>query len=141
MKIGELATRTGQTTETIRFYEKIGLLSPAQRLENNYREYASMHVKELDFIRRCRTLGISIEEIRLLLVSVNEPSAASANEAHRLIHGHLEMVKEQIRELTLLRQSLTELAAVCHGGHHEGEHCGLVDALSGEAPELEAAKN
>ena len=45
MKIGELAARTGQTTETIRFYEKIGLLSPAQRLENNYREYASIHVK------------------------------------------------------------------------------------------------
>lgn len=134
MKIGELATKTGQTTETIRYYEKIGLLSPAVRLENNYREYCTTHVKELDFIRRCRTLGIGLEEIRLLLVSVNAPSAESANEAHRLIRGHLEMVKQKIRELNLLRKSLTELADICHGGHHDGEHCGLVDALNGEDP-------
>lgn len=132
MKIGELAARTGQTTETIRYYEKIGLLLPAERLDNNYRVYSHTHVKQLDFIRRCRTLGISIDEIRCLMDNVNRPSATVANETHRLIHGHLEMVEHQIAELEELRQSLLRLDALCQGGHHEGESCGLVNALSGE---------
>ncbi len=132
MKIGELARLTGQTAETIRYYERIGLISAASRLSNNYREYTGAHVKELDFIRRCRTLGIGLEEIRLLLVSVTEPSAATANEAHRLISSHLERVREQIRELTILRKNLMDLAALCHGAHHDGEHCQLIDALSGD---------
>lgn len=132
MKISELARMTGQSTETIRYYERIGLLPAAERLANNYRIYGDVHVRQLDFIRRCRTLGLGLEEIRMLMVNLYEPTATSANEAHRMIHGHLDTVKRQIAELNKLRESLMQLDAVCRGGHQEGERCELVDVLNGD---------
>ncbi len=129
MKPGELAKHTGVTAETIRYYEKIGLLTPPVRLANNFREYGEMHIRQLEFIRRCRALGLGLEDIRLLLASVNDPSAECANEAHRLIQSHLVTVEEQIHELTQLRKSLNEPSHICRGGHARGEFCPLLDAL------------
>ena len=67
MRIRELAERTGTTPETIRYYERIGLLPKAVRETNNYRRYGAEHVSRLDFIRHCRNLDIGLEEIRALL--------------------------------------------------------------------------
>lgn len=130
MRIGELAKRTGQTTETIRFYERIGLLPPAARQANNYRVYGQTHAVRLDFIRRCRGLDISLEEIGMLLESIEQTSPDKADSAHALIHRHLEGVDRQIRELRELRTSLVRLAASCTGEHKDGQPCALLEMLA-----------
>ena len=83
MRISELARITGNTPETIRYYERIGLLPPAVReLKNNYRQYGEAHEARLDFIRRCRSLDIGLEEIRTLLGALDAPDPESAACAH-----------------------------------------------------------
>lgn len=129
MRIGELANKTGHSVETIRYYEKVGLLPAPQRLSNNYRVYGELHVMRLDFIRRCRTLNIGLDEIRLLLESIAEGSEKGANRAHLLIHQHLETVERQMRELRHLKKSLSELASACCGRHDEKHPCGLLEKL------------
>lgn len=130
MRIGELAALTGHTSETIRYYEKLGLLPEATRLSNNYRVYREVHVKRLTFIRHCRTLDISLDEIRLLLTSIEDENPESANRAHALIHRHLEAVEARMAELEHLRHQLHVLASACGGHHHEeGETCGLLQKL------------
>lgn len=130
MRIGELAALTGHTSETIRYYEKLGLLPAADRLANNYRVYREVHVRRLTFIRHCRTLDISLDEIRLLLTSIDDENPEGANRAHSLIHQHLEAVEARMAELEHLRHQLCELAGVCGGHHHEeGETCGLLQKL------------
>lgn len=129
MKIGELAAQTQHTTETIRYYEKIGLLTPARRLENNYRTYGEAHVSRLVFIRHCRTLNLGLDEIRLLLESIDDERPEAADRAHAMIHHHLEAVEMRMRELMHLREQLRGLAGAC-GGHHDGhEPCGLLMKL------------
>ena len=129
MRIGELASKTGHSVETIRYYEKVGLLPLAQRLSNNYRVYGEVHVMRLDFIRRCRTLDISLEEIRLLLESIEEGSDLGADRAHLLIHQHLETVERRMLELRQLKRSLSELASLCCGRHDDMHPCGLLEKL------------
>ena len=131
MRIDELARLTGHTAETIRYYEKSGLLPPPERLPNNYRTYGEAHVMRLEFIRRCRTLDIGLDEIRLLLESIAEGSPAGADRAHLMIHRHLEAVEARMRELELLRASLTDLSASCAGRHVAGCPCGLLEKLRG----------
>ena len=86
MKIGELARRTLHTAETIRYYERMGLLPAPRRFANNYRDYGEVHVGRLEFIRHCRTLDISLDEIRSLLESIEDGSPEGADRAHVMIH-------------------------------------------------------
>ena len=90
MKIGELARRTLHTAETIRYYERMGLLPAPRRFANNYRDYGEVHVGRLEFIRHCRTLDISLDEIRSLLESIEDGSPEGADRAHVMIHRHLD---------------------------------------------------
>ena len=79
MRIRELAELTGNTPETIRYYEKQGLLPEPRRESNNYRQYGQIHVNRLDFIRHCRNLDIGLSEIRELLGALDEGSREGAN--------------------------------------------------------------
>ena len=85
MRIRDLSQLTGNTPETIRYYEKIGLLPPPVREANNYRQYGAIHVNRLDFIRHCRNLDIGLSEIRALLGALDSgsPADSSAPEAGR----------------------------------------------------------
>ena len=130
MKIGELARRTQHTAETIRYYEKVGLLPEPRRFANNYRDYGEVHVGRLEFIRHCRTLDISLEEIRTLLESIGDGSPEGADRAHAMIHKHLEAVEARMSELRHLQAQLCELAGACCGHHEAGEPCGLLERLS-----------
>ena len=136
MRIGELAIRTGHSAETIRYYEKVGLLPSPERLTNNYRVYGETHLVRLDFIRRCRTLDISLDEIRALLASMADGSAEGADRAHQMIHRHLAAVEAQMRELRHLKKSLLELEGACCGEHDAHHPCGLLAKLS--EPNLQA---
>lgn len=108
MKIGELAKIAHCTTETIRFYEKEGLLPEADRTEANYRSYAARHVERLRFIRNCRALDMTHDDIRALLRLTDAPTD-SGGAIHALIDEHIAHVDTRIDELKQLKTQLTVL--------------------------------
>lgn len=105
MKIGELARRTDCTVETIRYYEREGLLPEPQRSEGNYRQYGERHVEQLVFIRNCRLLDMTHNEIRELLQLRRRPEA-SCGDVNGLIEAHIELVGERIAALNQLQHVL-----------------------------------
>ncbi len=113
MKIGELAKLTGCSVETIRYYEHEGLLPEAPRSpDNNYRYYNQMHTEVLTFIRHCRALDMTHEEIRALL-KARANTNANCEAINTLVNQHLIHVRERIIELQLLEEQLSELKNSC----------------------------
>ncbi|MDZ7812367.1 MAG: MerR family transcriptional regulator [Ideonella sp.] len=127
MKISDLARATDTPTETIRFYEREGLLPAAARADNNYRRYTEAHLQRLQLIRRSRALGLSLDEVRGLLAVMDEPEA-SCGRVSALIEAHLGHVAERLRELQALQQQLQALQAACqHSG--PAQACGILHEL------------
>jgi len=112
VKIGQLAKMTGCQPETIRFYEQKGLLQSPTRLDNNYRVYGSAHVERLHFIRRCRALGISLDEIGALLGFRDRPDEPCVG-VNNLLDRHIGEIERQVTELQALQAELTRLRARC----------------------------
>src|SRR5699024_12540146 len=108
MKIGELAVHTGVSTDTIRYYEKIGLLPTAARDINNYRQYGSEHVKDLRFIKNCRQVDMTQEEILRLLALATKPSEP-CHEINALLDEHIVHVQERIAELEQVESNLARI--------------------------------
>ena len=133
MKIGEISTATGCPIETIRYYEKEGLLPTAARSDGNYRIYSKTHQERLIFIRRCRSLDMSLEEIRSLL-QLQESSVENCKGIDRVIEQHLTHVSARIRELQRLKKQLAELLAQC-SAPGKLENCGVLKGLSSSTPE------
>ena len=131
MRIGELSRETGVPVETIRYYEKEGLLEPPMRLQNNYRSYGDRHLARLRFIAHCRKLDMSLEVIREIL-NYDSSKPEEAGHIHELLHRQIEAVDARIRALTELQTKLYELEHSCHG-HTQGHQCGIIQELS--APE------
>jgi DNA-binding transcriptional MerR regulator len=125
--IGQLGAATGTKVETIRYYERIGLLSAPPRTAGNYRSYASAHRDRLAFIRRTRELGFSIAEVRELL-GLAESRENSCVDVDRLVARHLTIVEEKIVSLKRLRGELRETLAACKGGRIA--ECRVIKALS-----------
>lgn len=128
MKIGELARITSCTPETIRFYEKEGLLSPPLRQDNNYRCYKSEHVEQLRFIRNCRSLDMAHEEIHALLLLMNRP-LSDCTPVNHLLDQHIEHVDVRLQELEVLRTQLLKLRQQCACAQPI-EDCGIIQGLS-----------
>lgn len=128
MKIGELAKQAGCPVETIRYYEKEGLLSPSCRTESNYRTYSDLHLERLLFIRNCRSLDMSHEEIRLLLAWRDNP-AQHCGEVNDLVDEHIRHVSTRIQALLTLEAQLKALRQRCTPGP-EQDHCKILDGLS-----------
>lgn len=126
MKIGELSRATGTNIETIRYYERIGLLPAPHRTAANYRSYGEPHRARLTFVRHSRDLGFTIEEIRSLLDLSDDP-ARECREADRIASRHLEQVKDKITQLTRLRDELTRIVGRCRGG--VAADCRVIEAL------------
>lgn len=127
MKIGELSRATGTNIETIRYYERIGLLPAPDRTAANYRSYGDAHRSRLSFVRHSRDLGFTIEEIRSLLDLSDDPTR-ECDEADRIATRHLEQVQEKIAQLTLLRDELARIIGRCRGGI--AADCRVIEALS-----------
>jgi Cd(II)/Pb(II)-responsive transcriptional regulator len=127
MKIGELARRTDCSVETIRYYEREGLLPLPIRSASNYRQYTERHQERLTFIRHCRSLDMTQEEIRSLLHFKDhpEPDCCQVNE---LIDAHIHHVEVRIRELTDLQRQLAELRQQCVGAV-SSDACGIIREL------------
>lgn len=128
MKIGELAQQSRCSTETIRYYEKIGLLHAPNRGLNNYRRYSAAHAERLRFIRNCRSLDMTHDEIRELLNYMDSPDENCAP-INNLVKEHLNHVTTRITELQYLEQQLHELHQHCL---HQGNvrHCGILETLN-----------
>lgn len=126
MKIGELSRATGTNIETIRYYERIGLLPAPDRTAANYRSYGNPHRARLSFVRHSRDLGFTIEEIRSLLDLSDHPER-DCGEADRIASLHLAQVEEKIAQLALLRDELTRIVGRCRGG--VAADCRVIEAL------------
>jgi MerR family mercuric resistance operon transcriptional regulator len=125
--IGELSRRTGCNIETIRYYERIGLLPAAMRAASRYRLYADHDVRRLVFVRRARELGFTLNQVRPLLALAGSGQAACA-EVRDLAASHLGDVRAKIADLQALELVLTEAVRRCDTGEQPG--CPLIDALS-----------
>ena len=112
MKIGELALAAQTQVETIRYYEREGLLPQAPRSEGNYRIYRAEHVERLAFVRHCRSLDMTLDEIRVLLRFKDEPQA-ECGEVNALLDEHIGHVANRIRELRQLEKQLKALRKQC----------------------------
>jgi Cd(II)/Pb(II)-responsive transcriptional regulator len=128
MKIGELAKATGAQVETIRYYERKGLLPETTRTEGNYRIYGEAHAERLSFIRHCRSLDMTLDEIRILLRFKDAPTE-NCSDVNALLDEHIGHVAARIRELRMLERQLQVLRELCHEAR-DAAHCGILNELA-----------
>lgn len=128
MKIGELAAAANCSAETIRFYEKERLLPAPRRGENNYRRYDKSHVERLRFIRNCRTLDMTHDEIRSLLAFMDQPHR-NCGPVNALLDEHIVHVDVRLAELQRLRTQLLGLRKQCANAQAIGD-CGIIQGLA-----------
>ena len=126
MKIGELAKLTDAQVETIRYYEREGLLPAPARSDGNYRLYTQTHVERLTFIRNCRSLDMTLEEIRSLL-NLRDSPQDQCQSVNALIDEHIQHVNDRIASLQALQIQLLDLRQRCSDG--APDHCGILDRL------------
>lgn len=130
LSIGDLARHTGCRVETIRYYERIGLLPAPPRTAGGQRAYAPSHLKRLTFVCRGRALGMTLEEIRALLGLVESGDYRCA-QVHAVALRHLDDVRRKIAELQRLERTFEALARRCE--QDETPTCPIVDILFDEA--------
>lgn len=133
MRIGELATAARTQSETIRYYERQGLLPEAARTEANYRSYDESHIQRLAFIRHCRSLDMTLGGIRTLLHFKDAPTENCA-EVNGLLDEHIGHVATRVRELKALEKQLKALREQCVSDHLAAD-CGILDGLKRGAQE------
>lgn len=135
MQIGELARVSGVHLETIRYYEREGVLPRPARLANGRRVYSSADARRLGFIRHARELGFDLTQVRALLALQEEPEA-SCTEASRMAQTQLDFVESRIARLMVLREELRRMIAECRDG--AVAECRVIEALTEPAPVLPA---
>jgi Zn(II)-responsive transcriptional regulator len=126
--IGQLAKRAGVAIDTVRYYERNAMLTPAGRLESGYRRYGETELKRLRFIRRAKVLGFTLADIRELLSLSEERNVAKVKLAAEV---KLADVEQRLAELERIRNGLRSLVAACPG-HGRAEACPILNALNEE---------
>ena len=127
MQIGQLARQAGVAIDTVRYYERQGLLPPPQRRASGYRQYGEQDISRLRFIRRAKDLGFSLQEIQDLL-RLNGNRSADRAEVRALAQQRLAGIERKIRELDAMRAALADLVGQC-AGHGSLEDCPIIDSL------------
>ena len=123
---GVIAARTGVNVETVRYYERIGLLPAPPRSAGGHRIYDEAMLRRLNFIRRCRELGFTLDEIRSLLRLV-DGGAYTCGEVAALTTAHLEEVRHKLADLRRMEKVLRDMVARCEDG--EMPACPVIEAL------------
>ena len=131
--IGALSKRTGCNIETIRYYERIGLMPPATRSDGGHRLYGEAQGRRLGFIRRTRELGFTLDQVRTILKLVDGGRYTCAQVKRITVH-HLDEVRRKVVDLRKIERALAEMAAQCDGG--TVPKCPVIDALFDQAPRL-----
>ncbi|MGQ7847020.1 MerR family transcriptional regulator [Granulosicoccus sp. 3-233] len=124
--IGEMSRRTGVNVETVRYYEKIGLMPKPNRSEGGNRLYNDEQLQRLFFIKRCRGIGFSQSEIRALLAMVDHEDVTCA-EVHSITTAHVADIRQKIKDLRKLERVLTHMADECSRG--DVPECPIIEAL------------
>jgi Cd(II)/Pb(II)-responsive transcriptional regulator len=129
MKIGELATRAGCDTPTIRYYERERVLQEPPRTDSGYRHYTQQHLDHLNFVLHCRSVGITLAEIRLLQQYQADPTSACQG-VNALLDQHVARIHQQIEAMHRLEQQLIALRQSCEDTHHHTvQDCGILQSL------------
>jgi Cd(II)/Pb(II)-responsive transcriptional regulator len=137
MRIGELARRAESQPVTVRYYEGLGLLPQPERTEGNYRIYNEEHLERLRFIRNCRAIGMTLEEVRRLLYFRDRPDLA-CHEINQLLDTHIARLEDQLLDLHRLEGYLRELRACCDSPRTAGD-CGILAQLDSTAVSAQEA--
>jgi Cd(II)/Pb(II)-responsive transcriptional regulator len=127
MRIGELAQRAGVDVQTVRYYEREGLLAAPSRTASGYRAYGPQHLERLNFVRHCRSLDMPLAEIKRL-IDVSRDSGVSCDQVNALVRTHLERVQTKRKALQALESQLEVLSAQCASGHRVAD-CGILEEL------------
>jgi Cu(I)-responsive transcriptional regulator len=125
--IGELGRRTDTKVETVRYYERIGLLAAPARTAGNYRAYGPEHLTRLSFIRRARDLGFSLDQVRALL-DLSDDRDRPCDAVDVIAKEHLAEVERKIADLSALRRELGAMIDQCRCG--TVAECRIIEALS-----------
>lgn len=126
LSIGDLGRRTGVKVETIRYYERIGIVRSPARTPGGHRVYDSEALRRLNFVKRCRDLGFGIDEIRALLALVGG-NGFTCEEVRTLTERHLDSVRRKRADLQRMERVLAGMVAECRNGRVP--ECPIVDAL------------
>ena len=130
MRIGELAQATGTKAETIRYYEREGILPYAERTDSNYRDYSKDHLATLTFVRRARELGFSMAQVRELL-ALSDRDDKPCQDVDRLARSQIDEVQRKIDDLTAMRDELSRMLAACDTD--KIGQCRIVESLANGA--------
>lgn len=133
MRISELANAAGIAVETLRYYERCGLLPAPQRRPNGYRDYSPEHLERLVFVRHCRALDIPLADIQRLLAFLDQPEA-DCHDIDQLIESRLAEVRQRLDSLTALEQQLSQLRRCCQD-HQQVQDCGILQQLRDHSPQ------
>ena len=133
LTIGRLAKQVGLGIETVRFYERQGLIEPPPRTDSNYRIYPEEEVNRLKFIKRAKDLGFTLKEIKELLFIQHDPHATKADIKKRTVEK-IEDIKNKVRDLTRIQEALEHLAGSCDG-HGPLSECPILEALTEDGHE------
>jgi Zn(II)-responsive transcriptional regulator len=129
LTIGKVAKSAGMGIETVRFYEREGLIRPLARTESNYRLYSEEGIVRLRFIKRAKTLGFTLREIKELLFLRTNPDATK-DAVKEQIEEKIDDIKQRIKDLKKIQKTLEALDACCDG-HGSAEECPILAALEG----------
>lgn len=128
-KIGELAKHCDVKADTLRFYEKHGLLAPSMRTDSGYRMYSETDAERLRFILRAKAVGFTLKEITELLSIELDKSNWACADVKGMVDSKLVQVEAKLSELNQFRESLKRLSDACCGGPESAEHCSILEAL------------
>lgn len=129
MKIGQLVERFGVSVDTIRFYEKKGLLQPSARSEAGYRLYSEADSNRLGFILRSKSMGFSLEQIKDLLQLEDNRSHWHCEDVKDKVQQKMSEIEQQIKQLQGFYSSLKQLSDACCGGPKSATECSILDSL------------
>ena len=127
MRIGNLAHRAGVDVQTVRFYERKGLLEAPARTPGGFREYGPRHLARLALVRHCRSLDMPLPDVKRLL-SLASNRSLSCDDVNALVQAHLERVRAKRAALEALESKLSALRAQCSSGHRVAD-CGILEDL------------
>ncbi|MBC8954782.1 Zn(2+)-responsive transcriptional regulator [Xenorhabdus sp. PB62.4] len=128
-RIGQLAKLAGVTPDTIRFYEKQGLMLHGERTEGGYRLYTKQDLQRLRFIRYAKQLGFTLEAIVELLSIRVDPEHHTCQESKHIVDSRLQEVEEKLLEMQKMRDSLKMLSDACCGSAHVSTYCSILEIL------------
>ena len=141
LKIGELAKKTGTSTETLRFYESKALIAAPRRSDAGYRLYTSSDVARIDFIVKSKRLGFSLKEIEELLSLRVERESTTCGEVKKVAEAKLVTIENKLAELTQMKSALQKITDACCGGETSAVECTILNSLDGgPTPKLDSSE-